>query len=217
MATAVVQAAPHTASSTFARPRLRTQIPRFVAGLGICAVAVWLTVQVNLGLSPWDVLHSGLSHAFGLSFGAVIVAVGILVLAASGLLGVRPGVGTLVNVLFMGFAIDGLLATPWLDGLATAPTAVRVLVLLAAVALLGFGAAVYIGAGLGAGPRDSLMVAFAGRGFPIGWARCAIELSVLAVGWLMHGPVGIGTAVIAVASGPAVQVSFRLLAGRVPR
>jgi uncharacterized protein len=222
MAPAVTVVAPErarttTTTITTARPSLRSRLPRFVAGLALCAVAVWLTVQVDLGLAPWDVLHSGLSHVFGLSFGAVIVAVGILVLAASALLGVRPGVGTLVNVVLMGFALDRLLATSWLDALPAAPFAVRLLVLVGAVGLLGLGAALYIGAGFGAGPRDSLMVALAGRGLPIGWSRCAIELSVLVGGWLLHGPVGIGTAVIALTSGPAVQVAFRLLQREPPR
>jgi uncharacterized protein len=215
MAAAVVHDVPRTAPGTqpgtTARPSLARRLPRFVAGLALCAVAVWLTVQVNLGLSPWDVLHSGLAHLLGVSFGAVLVGVGLLVLVGSALLGVRPGVGTFVNVVLMGIALDRLLATSWLDTLAVAPLAVRLPVLVGAVALLGVGAALYIGAGLGAGPRDSLMVALAGRGLPIGWSRCAIELSVLAGGWLLHGPVGIGTAVIALTSGPAVQVAFRLL------
>lgn len=214
MATAVVPDAPKLAPSRPTRPSLLSRLPRFVGGLALCAVGVWLTVQVDLGLAPWDVLHSGLSHLFGISFGAVIVAVGIVVLGASALLGVRPGLGTLVNVVLVGFALDGLMATPWLDTLPAAPLAVRLLVLVGAVALLGVGAAVYIGAGFGAGPRDSLMVALAGRGLPIGWARCAIELSVLGGGWLLHGPVGIGTAVVALTSGPAVQVAFRLVPQR---
>ena len=212
MATAVV----HTTSTTPARRSLRTRIPRFLGGLSLCAVAVWLTLQVDLGLAPWDVLHAGVSHLLGLSFGAVLVVVGLLVLAASAVLGVRPGVGTLVNVLLVGSAIDRLLATSWLDGLPAAPVAVRVLVLIGAVALLGLGVALYIGAGLGAGPRDSLMVALARRGLPIGWSRGVIEMSVLGLGWLLHGPVGIGTGVIAVTSGPAVQVAFRLLSRERP-
>src|SRR3954447_15334828 len=211
MAPAVVLDAPETLPTTSTDPSLRSRLARFVAGLALCALAVWLTVQVNLGLAPWDVLHSGLSHVLGMSFGAVIVAVGILVLVVSALLGVRPGLGTLVNVVLMGFALDGLLSTSWLDTLPTASLALRIVVLMGAVALLGLGAALYIGAGLGAGPRDSLMVAFAGRGLPIGWSRCAIELSVLAGGWLLHGPVGIGTAVVAVTSGPAVQAAFRVV------
>jgi uncharacterized membrane protein YczE len=209
MATAVVLDAPEEATAPTGRS-LRSRLPRFVAGLALCAAGVWLTVQVDLGLAPWDVLHSGLSQIFGLSFGAVLAAVGLLVLGLSALLGVRPGWGTLVNIVLMGFAIDALLATSWLDGLSAAPLAVRIPVLVGAVGLLGAGAALYIGAGLGAGPRDSLMVALAGRGLPIGWARCAIELAVLGGGWLLHGPVGIGTAVVAVTSGPAVQVGFRL-------
>jgi uncharacterized membrane protein YczE len=211
MAPAVVREAPDSTPETTVRSPFYRRLPRFVLGLALCAVAVWLTVQVQLGLSPWDVLHSGLSHVFGMSFGAVIVAVGIVVLAGSALLGVRPGLGTIVNVLSMGVAVDRLLATSWLDTLPAAALPVRLVVLVVAVALLGLGAALYIGAGFGAGPRDSLMVALADRGLPIGWSRGAIEVSVLGAGWLLHGPVGVGTAVVALATGPAVQVAFRVV------
>lgn len=211
MATARVLDAPEAKPVTAPDPSLGNRLARFVAGLALCAVAVWLTVRVDLGLSPWDVLHSGLTQMTGLSFGAVLVTVGVVVLAGSALLGVRPGWGTLVNVVVMGVVLDRLLATSWLDGLPAAPLAVRLVVLLGAVGLLGLGAALYIGAGLGAGPRDSLMVALAGRGLSMGWSRCAIELTVLAGGWLLHGRVGIGTAVMALTSGPAVQAAFRVL------
>ena len=86
-----------------------------------------------------------------------------------------------------------------------------VLVLLAGVALLGIGGALYIVAGFGAGPRDSLMVALHQHRWSIAASRCTIELSVLTLGWLLHGPVGFGTVVIALLSGPAVHASFRLL------
>jgi uncharacterized membrane protein YczE len=198
------------------RPRLPSlpparRVARFVVGLALCAAGVWLSVEAHLGLSPWDVLHSGTSAHTGISFGTVVIAVGILVLVASRALGVRPGLGTVVNTVGIGLALDRLLATSWLDGLATAPLAERVLALLAAVVLLGFGGAVYLGAGFGAGPRDSLMVACAARGLPIGASRCAIELSVLGVGWLLGGPVGVGTLLLALGTGPAVQASFHLL------
>jgi uncharacterized membrane protein YczE len=184
---------------------------QFAIGLALVAAGVWLSLQAGLGLASWDVLHAGLAGRTGLSFGTVVMLVGVLVLAASWLMGVRPGIGTLVNVVAVGLALDRLVATPWLDGLPDAAVAVRVLVLLAAVVLLGLGAALYIGAGFGAGPRDSLMVACHDRGMSIGAARCLIELSVVAVGWLLGGPVGLGTLVVAFTSGPAVQLSFRLL------
>lgn len=189
---------------------------QFLAGLALCALGVWLSVRVQLGLSPWDTLHAGLSDHLGLSFGTIIIAVGLLVLALSWLLGVRPGLGTLFNIFAMGWVLDLLLGSPWLHDLPGAPVAVRVLALLASVALLGFGAALYIGAGFGAGPRDSLMVACFRHGLPIGPSRCAIELAVVGGGWLLGAPIGVGTLVLALGTGPAVQASFRLLRQQPP-
>ena len=189
----------------------RARLLRFLGGLAICVVGVFLSLRAGLGLSPWDVLHAGTSEQSGLSFGTVVIAVGLLVLLVSWALGVRPGLGTLFNVLAVGWGLDALLATSWLEGLADAPVALRVLAVLGSVAALGFGAALYIGAGYGAGPRDSLMVACHQHGLPIGASRVVIEVTVVVVGWLLGGPVGVGTVLLAVGTGPAVQASFRLL------
>ncbi|GAA0928635.1 hypothetical protein [Pseudonocardia zijingensis] len=188
-----------------------SRLLQFLVGLALCAVAVWASVQAGLGVSPWDTLHGGLSAQLGLSFGAVVTGVGLVVLAASWALGVRPGWGTLVNILFIGWSLDALLATSWLDGLRDGPIVLRALVLAASVLLLGVGGALYIGAGLGAGPRDSLMVACHRHGLPIGASRCGIELVVVLLGWLFGGPVGVGTVILALGTGPVMQVAFRLL------
>lgn len=192
------------------------RVLQFALGLSLCATGVWLSIQAGLGLSPWDVLHAGVSRHTGLSFGQVVMAVGAVVLALSAALRVRPGLGTAVNIVVMGVALDALAATPWLDGLADGSLVVRTLVLLAAVVLLGAGAALYIGAGFGAGPRDGLMVACHHRGLPLGWARCLIEVSVLVAGYGLGGPVGMGTLVVAFATGPAVQAAFRVLGQQPP-
>ncbi|PPK98092.1 putative membrane protein YczE [Kineococcus xinjiangensis] len=184
---------------------------QFLGGLVLCATGVWLSLQAGLGVSPWDVLHAGVATWTGLSFGTVVAGVGVVVVVLSALLGVRPGLGTFVNILLIGAVLDLLLAASWLDGLPEAALALRILALLAAVALLGTGAALYIGAGFGAGPRDSLMVACHLRGWPIGVSRVVIEVSVVAAGWLLGGPVGAGTVVMALALGPATQVAFRVL------
>ena len=189
---------------------LRTVL-QFLTGLALCSAGVWLSLQAGLGVSPWDVLHAGVATGTGLSFGVVVMAVGVLVLGVAALLGVRPGLGTLFNVVFVGVALDVLLATPWLDGLAAGGVAVRLAVLSGAVVLLGVGCALYIGAGFGAGPRDSLMVAFHLKGWPIGLSRVLVETSVLVVGWLLGGPVGVGTVIMALGLGPATQVAFRVL------
>ncbi len=211
-------AAPHR----IRRPAPPSQRPlplrllQFAVGVAFCAVAVWLTLQVALGLSPWDVLHAGLADATGMSFGTALILVGLAVLGVSAALGVRPGIGTLVNQVVVGITLDRLLATRWLDALPHAPVPARLAVLVGAVALLGLGCAMYIGSGFGAGPRDSLMLACYQRGVPIGPARCVIELSVLVVGWLLAGPVGVGTVVIALGLGPAVSAGFRLIGQEPP-
>jgi uncharacterized protein len=184
---------------------------QFLAGLALCVTGVWTSLRAGLGVSSWDVLHAGVAGRTGLSFGTVVAAVGLLVLAVSAVLGVRPRLGTFVNVAVNAVGLDALLGTSWLDGLPTAPPAVRVLALAAAVVLVGGGGAVYIGAGFGTGPRDSLMVACHLHGRRIGTSRTAIEVSVLAVGWALGGPVGVGTVVMALALGPTTQVAFRVL------
>jgi uncharacterized membrane protein YczE len=142
--------------------------------------------------------------------------VGLAVLVVALALGEPPGLGTLVNIVSVGWAVDRLLETSWLDSLPAAPMWARVLVLVVAVVLLGFGSALYIGAAFGAGPRDSLMVACHHHGLPIGASRVAIEITVLVVGWLLGGALGLGTVVLALATGPMVQLSFRLLGEEPP-
>jgi uncharacterized membrane protein YczE len=184
---------------------------RLVLGLLLSAGGIWLSLRASLGVAPWDVLHVGVSRHTGLSFGTVTIVVGVLAIVASALLRVRPGIGTLVNVVLIGTALDWLIASPWLDHLPSSPLALRVLALVVAIAALGLGAALYIGAGYGAGPRDSLMVGCHRLGMPLSWARAIIETSALGAGWLLGGPVGIGTVLVAVGTGPAVQIAFRLL------
>lgn len=196
------------------RPAAGRHLPplvQFPLGLAVVAMGVWLSVRVGLGLSPWDVLHFGLAQQTGASFGTVLLVVGAAVLALATLLGVRPSRGTVVNIVLMAVVLDRLIASPWLEFVGTEPLPARVAWLVAAVLLIGFGAAVYIGAGLGAGPRDSLMVAAAMRGLPVGPSRVVLEGSVLLVGWLLGGTVGIGTVLLTVGVGPAAQLAFRVL------
>ncbi|WP_432523285.1 hypothetical protein [Kineococcus sp. SYSU DK006] len=195
---------------------------QFVLGLGLCATGVWASLRAGLGVSSWDVLHAGLAARTGVGFGVVVAVVGVAVLGVSSLLGVRPRAGTFVNVALVALLLDALLATSWLDGLPGAPPALRAAVLAAAVVLIGTGGALYVGAGFGAGPRDSLMVACHLRGWPIGASRVVIEVGVVVVGWVLGGPVGAGTVVVAFTLGPVTQLAFRLLrqdpqAGQRPR
>jgi len=179
------------------------------AGLTAYGVSDGLLVLAGLGLDPWDVLHQGLSRSFGLQVGTWSIAVGVVVLLAWWPLRQRPGLGTACNVVVVGLVINATLA------LVPAPHGwpLQVTVLLAAVALNGVATGAYIGAGLGPGPRDGLSTGLAARGFSLRLVRTAIEVSVLVIGWLLGGTVGVGTVVYALAIGPITHVTipaFRL-------
>jgi uncharacterized membrane protein YczE len=170
-------------------------------GLVLFGVSVALMITSGLGLAPWDVFHQGLARQTGLPIGWVVNIVGAAVLLLWLPLRQRPGVGTVSNVIVVGLAVDAALAVlPWPDGLA-----LRVVFLLLGVLLNGVATGLYIGAGLGPGPRDGLMTGLAGRGRSIRLVRTLIELTVLVTGWLLGGTVGVGTVVYALCIGPLAQ------------
>jgi uncharacterized membrane protein YczE len=191
---------------------------RLLAGLWLFALGVVLGLRSGLGVSPWDVLHDGIRQASPLSFGAATVLVGVVLVVVALAAGVRPGPGTLVNMVAIGLFADALLASGFVQDLAAGSLPVRLAAVLAGVGLVALGSALYIGAGLGSGPRDSLMLALAARtGLPAGLIRGLLEGSVLGVGWLLGGVVGVGTVLFALGIGPAVQLAFRVLRVNLPR
>lgn len=183
-----------------------------VAGLGLFAVGIVLILESELGLSPWDVLNQGISERTALSFGAANIAVALLVMAAAFAAGARIGPGTVANAVLIGLFIDLLLRVDWAERLSAQPLAVRVLLLASGIGLIGLGSGLYIAAGLGAGPRDSLMLVAAWRtGAGIGLVRAELEIAVTIVGFALGGTVGIGTLAFAFGIGPAIELAFRLL------
>jgi uncharacterized membrane protein YczE len=159
-----------------------------------------------------DVLHDALRLLSPLTFGQAVIAVSVVVVLASLALGIRPGPGTVANVLLIGAFTDALLTTPLIGELSSRNSAIRLVALVLGVAASAFGTALYIGAGLGSGPRDSLMLAVARRvRISPGAARSGIELSILVAGIALGGTAGIGTLVFAVLIGPAVNISFHSL------
>lgn len=168
-------------------------------------------VESRLGLPPWDVLHQGIARHSPLSFGEAVIAVGVFVLAAAVLLGARIGIGTVANAILIGTFIDLLLAIDRVHDLAHESLAPRIGLLALGIALTGVGSAFYIGAGLGAGPRDSLMIALWQKtGIRVGAVRAAIELSALSAGIVLGGTFGIGTVAFALLIGPCIEASFAL-------
>lgn len=173
--------------------RLRTPVLRrlaqLVPGLALFGVAIALMVASDLGTNPWTVFAQGVAERTGASVGTVVALTGLTLLIGFGPLGEPVGLGTLLNVAIIGPIIDLVLALLGEDhGIWT-----RTLFLGLAPPLLGLASGLYLGAGLGPGPRDGLMTAWARRGVPIARARTMIEMSALVVGWLLGGVVGIGT------------------------
>jgi uncharacterized membrane protein YczE len=172
------------------------------AGLLLYGISDSMLLLAGLGVDPWDVLHQGLSRRTGIPTGTWAIIVGALVLLLWIPLRQRPGLGTLCNVIVIGTVIDAMLA------LVTPPHSlpVRAAVMVSGVALNGAATGLYIGAGLGPGPRDGLMTGFAARGHSLRVVRTAIEATVLLVGWLLGGTVGVGTVVYAACIGPLAHI-----------
>jgi uncharacterized membrane protein YczE len=180
---------------------LRRRVPRLLGGLVLFGLGIALMVRADLGLGPWDVLHQGVAERTGLAIGTVTILTGVVVLLLWIPIRERPGLGTVLNVLVIGLVVDATLAV------VDAPTALwqRVAFLVLGIFAFGPGSGLYIGAGLGPGPRDGLMTGLARRGHSVRVVRTGIELAALGVGALLGGRVGIGTVAFALTVGPNVH------------
>jgi uncharacterized membrane protein YczE len=178
-----------------------------MAGLAGYGFSMAMMVRAGLGLDPWDVFHQGLALHTGMTIGIASAVVGVAVLLAWIPLRNRPGIGTIANVVVIAITVDvGLL-------LLETPTsmAVRIAMMVGAVVLNAFSTVLYVGAGLGPGPRDGLMTGLVVRtGLSVRLVRTSIEATVLAVGWLLGGTVGVGTVLYAFGIGPLVQLFIRV-------
>ncbi len=185
------------------RVRPVRRFTQLLVGLALYGWSMAMLVRSQLGLDPWDVFHQGLTNQLPFSFGQVTMGVGALVLLLWIPLRHRPGIGTVLNVIVIGLAVDaGLALIPEADGWVE-----RIALLVAGVVANGLAGALYVGARLGTGPRDGLWVALTARtGLSIRVVRTALELTVLGTGWLLGGTVGIGTLAYAVSIGPLVQL-----------
>lgn len=195
------------------RGSLRVRLAELVFGLFLFAAGIVSLLESQLGLSPWDVLHQGIADHTRLTFGEANIVVAVVVLVVAWLLGARIGIGTAANAVLVGAFVQLLSSLSAVAALADAPLPVRICLLGLGLGLMGAGSGFYLGADLGAGPRDSLMVVGARRTpFRIGVVRAVLELSALAVGAALGGTVGIGTVVVAFGLGPVVELSLALLA-----
>jgi uncharacterized membrane protein YczE len=184
------------------------RLAQLYLGLVLYGISASLLVLAGLGLDPWDVFHQGLSRTFGLAIGTWAIIVGVAVLLLWIPLRQRPGIGTVSNVILVGLTMDVVL------GHVHAPHAMaaRIACLVCGVFLNGVATGAYIGAGLGPGPRDGLMTGLAARGHSIRVVRTGLEVTVLVIGWLLGGTVGVGTLVYALSIGPLAHVFIPLFA-----
>jgi uncharacterized membrane protein YczE len=177
---------------------LTRRLLQLYIGLWLFGMSGALQVRSDLGLDPWDVLHQGIAEHAGLAIGTVAIIVGAVVLLAWIPLRQLPGLGTISNAILIGVSMNVTLQ--WLPHVHQLPW--RIADMLGGIVLCGVATGMYIGAHFGPGPRDGLMTGIAARGFSIRRVRTSIELTVLAVGWVLGGTVGIGTVAYAVSIGP---------------
>src|SRR5579875_2806922 len=192
------------------RVRRATQL---ITGLVLFGVTAAMLVLAGLGLDPWDVLHQGLARTFGLRIGTWAILVSCAVLLVWWPLRQRPGLGTVANATVVGTVIDVVLS------LAHAPHVLwaRIALLVGGVVGNGIATGLYVGAGLGPGPRDGLSIGIAARGRSMRVVRTCVEATVLVTGILLGGTVGVGTVVYALSIGPITHVTIPALAIDRPR
>ncbi len=180
-----------------------------VSGLFLFAMAVVLSLQSNLGANSWTVLSDGISRKTPITIGQATQITGLVMLLVSWAVGIAPGVGTVFNMFLVGFFVDLILGAGVIDK--AGPYPLRILMIASAIAVIGLASGMYISSGLGAGPRDSFMLALTEiTGLPVHVNRWMIESVVVIIGIMLGGDFGIGTIIFALLVGPAVGIGFRI-------
>lgn len=190
------------------RKSLFTLIRLFI-GLFLYAVGIVLTINANLGLSPWDVFHQGFSTQIGITMGQASIIVGFLFVILDWILGEKVGIGTICNMLFIGMFMDLLMLNNLIPVFRNLIGKVGMMLL--GMFVIGIASYFYISAGLGSGPRDGLMIALTKRTKKsVRFIRNSIELTVLIIGYILGGTVGVGTLIMVIGGGYFVQFAFTI-------
>lgn len=180
----------------------------FYVGIVPISFGIALCIAANLGAAPWDIFHVGVANRLNMPLGIVIPAVGFLIILLNLTMGIKPNLGTFLNMASVGPLVQfhlGNLGAPSTPLIAWAMLATGTL-------LCGLGTAAYTSASLGAGPRDGMMLGLTRTlGKPIAWVKNGIDLTVCLLGWLLGGPVGFGTIFVALILGYAVQLGMFLM------
>ncbi len=190
--------------------KLILRLAVFFGGLFIVANGIVSTIQAGLGVNPWDVLHIGLSIQTGLSIGRIIQIVGLLLVGFSYFMKVKPSIGTILNMIFLGLFVDLVIGLNYIPS--PDPLWQKISFFITGVAIFGFGCSIYISASLGAGPRDSLMLALKKIiPYRLGTVRTIMEVSAASTGYLLGGPLGLGTVTFALTVGYFIEMGFALI------
>ena len=190
--------------------RFLVRLFRLALGLVLFAFGIVFTLKANIGYSPWEILHSGITRQTGVSIGMVSVIVGTLIGIAVWTKGEKFGLGSILNMVVIGILVDLILASDLIP--LSHSLGGGALLMLIGLYIIALGSYYYIDAGFGAGPRDGLMLLLTRvTKLPIGLVRGSIEFAAAFLGWLMGGMVGLGTIIAVVGSGFCVQTTFKLL------
>lgn len=182
---------------------------KLIAGLFLFALGNVTIMRSSLGYPPWDVLHAGLADTVGLTIGTLVIIVSLVLVVIVQLSGEKLGLGTLCNMVLMGIYMDLIIFLDFLPRPASLPA--RAALMLLGMLIVATGSYHYISSGFGAGPRDSLMVVLRRKtGLPVGLCRSVLECVVVLAGWLLGGPVGLGTFIVAVGIGAFIQMVFAI-------
>ncbi|MVX66253.1 hypothetical protein GKZ28_21480 [Clostridium chromiireducens] len=184
-------------------------IIKITFGFFLCACGTVMALNSNLGLSPWDVFHQGLTNVTSLTIGQASIAVGVVIVIITSMLGLKVGLGTIANMIVIGCFIDLIIYAkiiPVCDNVY-----MGILMMIGSLFMSAIGSYLYIGCEMGCGPRDGLMIALVKRtGKPVSIIRFCIEMGALIIGWIFGGFVGVGTLVTAFGIGYCVQLIYKL-------
>jgi len=183
-------------------PRKPRQVFQVIFGTSLIGVGISLNYLANLGLGPWGVFHDGLSKTIGLTYGRTIIVTGVAVMLLWIPLKQKPGLGTLIDIFLVGLVADTII----LYFEFSENIFLSLILILLGIISIGTGTAIYVGADLGVGPRDGIMVGLETLGIKIGTARNLIELIAFLTGWLLGGLVGYVTILFVIGIGPVVQL-----------
>lgn len=182
-------------------PRKPRQLFQVICGTSLIGVGISLNYLANLGLGPWGVFHDGLSKTIGITYGRTIIITGVAVMLLWIPLKQKPGLGTLIDIFLVGLVADTII----LYFEFSENIFLSLILILLGIISIGTGTAIYVGADLGVGPRDGIMVGLETLGIKIGTARNLIELIAFLIGWLLGGLVGYVTILFVIGIGPVVQ------------